>query len=352
MALDPKILEVRFEGSAYGLSARRLWEHTELGQVNVFEHAVNSLEGQNDSGAFVDLVWMYANGLSLVGCTLSQWRAGAHGTDHGAAFTPLMPNVDQSAAALAFVETVADHLAVCAMRLALRNQHGEFLPVARHHDFFGKPFINSALVRHLFILGKAKASGKQWLKTVENFQKRGLRSDELKHSGLLRALLAQDDKAGQIVTGDVATMCNFSAIRLAVIPVVSDAKRQLRFVTAPILPLKRAKKLPKAQFGHSRAVVEIDPVLGYRLEKIEHEALWGTDNHWQAVAHDGRVVNNDNNQNLLTTAEAAAALAASDASLRFPKRLALGRWAHLAWTGGKDYREWLVTLPYYPASYF
>jgi hypothetical protein len=33
--------------------------------------------------------------------------------------------------------------------------------------------------------------------------------------------------------------------------------------------------------------------------------------------------------------------------------LALGNWNEHAWTGGgKDYREWLVTLPYYPAGYF
>ena len=352
MALDPKALEVRLEDSPYGISARRLWEHTELGQVNVFAHAVDSQEGQDDPGAFIDVVDMYANGLSLIGCTLSQWRAGAHAVDHGAAYSPLLPNIDQSANALAFVQAVEDHLDLCAMRLATRNQHVEFLPVARPRDIFGQPFIYSLLLHHLTGLGKARAGGTQWIKTVENFQKKGLRADELKHSGLVRSFLSCDDKTDQFITADVARMCSFTAMRLTVIPVVSDAKRQLRFVSAPIRALKRAKKVPKAQVGQTRSVVEIDPVLGYRLEEIEHQALWGTDNHWQAVAHDGRVVNNTNNQNLLATAESAAELAASDASLRFPKRMALGRWAHLAWTGGKDYREWLVTLPYYPASFF
>ena len=352
MALDPKALEVRLEDSAYGLSVRRLWEHTELGQVNVFGHAVDSQEGQDDPGAFIDVVDMCADGFSLVGCTLSKWRAGAHGTDHGAAFSPLMPDIDQSIAAKAFVQAVSDHLSVCAIRLATRNQHVEFLPKPQADDLFDQSFIHSVLVRRLLSLGKARASGLQWVKTVENFQKKGLRSDELKRSGLVDALLAQDDKSGQIATDDVVPMCNFSPMRLSVIPVISDAKRQLRFVSAPVRALKRAKKVPKAQVGQTRSVVKIDPVLGYRLEQIEHPALWGTDNHWQAVAHDGRVVNNISNQNLLATAESAAALAASDASLRFPKRLALGRWAHLAWTGGKDYREWLLTLPYYPASFF
>ena len=352
MVLDPKALEVQLEDSTYGLSARRLWEHTELGQVNVFEHAVNSREGQNDPGAFIDVVRIYANRPSLIGCTVSQWRAGAHGTDHGAAFSPLMPDVDQSVAVKAFVQAVSNHLSVCAMRLATRNQHVEFLPKPQAGDLFGQPFIHSVLVRRLLSLGKARAGGRQWVKTVENYQKKGLRADELKRSGLVDALLAQEDKVGQIATDNVATMCNFSPMRLSVIPVVTDAKRQLRFAPAPIRALKRAKKLPKAQAGQTRSVVQIDPVLGYRLEEIEHQALWGTESHWQAVTHDGRVVNNVSNQNLLATVESAAALAASDASLRFPKRLALGRWGHLAWSGGKDYREWLVTLPYYPHSYF
>lgn len=352
MTLGPKTLEVKLEGSAFGLSARRLWEHTELGQINVFDRSVNSRQGRSDPAAFIDVVWMYAYGLSLVGCTLAQWKAGARVTYQGAAYSPLVPNVDRSPAALTFIAMVADHLAVCAMRLATRNQHAEFLPAAQAGDIFGQPLIFSTLNRQLASFPKAKAKGEQWIKTIENFQKKGLRTDELKHSGVVTALWTREDAADQISTDDVAKMCNFAPMRLSVIPVVNDAQRQLRFVPAPTRALKRAKKLPKAQVGQTRSVVEVDPVLGYRLEEIEHQALWGADSHWQAVSHDGRVINNGGNQNLLATAESAAALAASDAKLRYPKRLALGRWGHLAWTGGKDYREWLITLPYYPHSYF
>jgi hypothetical protein len=32
--------------------------------------------------------------------------------------------------------------------------------------------------------------------------------------------------------------------------------------------------------------------------------------------------------------------------------MALGRWNHIAWSGGEEYREWLITLPYFHASYF
>ena len=35
-----------------------------------------------------------------------------------------------------------------------------------------------------------------------------------------------------------------------------------------------------------------------------------------------------------------------------PKLLASERWADWSWTGGEQYREWLITLPFYSASYF
>jgi len=351
MALDPETLEMNFKGSAYGLSARRLWEHTELGQVNVFACSVNSLEGRKDPAAFIDLVRLHCRGFWLLGCTLSQWRAGASATASRAADCGPLPDFDQSAAVQDFVSAVADHLARLSMRLATRRQYIDFLPAAQAHDVFAQPFVFSTLRRQLRGLGKVKASPTQWERTVENFQKKGLRIDELRHSGLVPALLARNDRLEQITGDEVLSLCNFSAARLSVIPVVSDAQRQLRFAAASTPPLKRAKNLAKAQIGQKRAVVKVDPVLGYRLEKIEHQSLWGPETHWQAVAHDGRVVKFGQQQDLMDTAESAEKLAADDAGLRLPKRLALGRWSNLAWSGGKDYREWLVTLPYYPASY-
>lgn len=60
MVLTCKTLEVRLEGSAYGLSARRLWEHTESGQLNVFEQSISAEPSRNDPSKFIDVAWMYA----------------------------------------------------------------------------------------------------------------------------------------------------------------------------------------------------------------------------------------------------------------------------------------------------
>ena len=100
-----------------------------------------------------------------------------------------------------------------------------------------------------------------------------------------------------------------------------------------------------------RAVTEFDPVMGYRIEQVEHQTLWGPEHNWQAVTYGGKMLRNAAKQCAFQTVEAAAVLAASHAKQNFPKRLALGRFSHYAWTGGKDYREWLIILPYYPLTY-
>ena len=41
IALGPSTLDFRFGEGKYGLSARRLWEYTELGQVGIFSRSVS-----------------------------------------------------------------------------------------------------------------------------------------------------------------------------------------------------------------------------------------------------------------------------------------------------------------------
>lgn len=48
MAHNFRSLELRLPESVFGLSARLLWEHTELGQINVLGHATSGRPGHND----------------------------------------------------------------------------------------------------------------------------------------------------------------------------------------------------------------------------------------------------------------------------------------------------------------
>jgi len=251
----------------------------------------------------------------------------------------------------AFVHGVAAHLDCCSARQAVRNQHHAFLPTAGALDRFGVPHIFSTLQRRLQSMGKSKASGDQWLKSIGNFQKKGLRAEEMECADLIPDLSVWEESEEQFSASDLANLCDFKDYRLSVIAVVSDAQRQIRFNAAPDRALKRTKKTPKAQFGQTRDVAGFDPVLGYRIEQVLHQTLWGAESHWQAVTHDGQVIGDGLNQTIFPTREAATELAASHARQHFPKRVALGRFSSYAWTGGESYREWLITLPYYSGSY-
>ena len=344
-------LELRFSEGDHGLSARRLWEHTELGQRNTHDHVISARPELNDARTFIDVVCFAGDTFSLAGLTLDEFLANKFPRSW------LMGNNVNICAALkhhsvsAFIYGVTAHLDRCSARQAVRNQHHEFLPVAGAHDRFGMPHIFSTLQRRLQSMDKAKASGEQWLKTIENFQKKGLRAEEMECAELIPDLSAWEEGDQQYSALNLANLCDFNDFRISVIAVVSNAQRQLQFGGVPGRALKPTKKAPKAQVGQARDVAGFDPVLGYRIEQVVHQTLWGAESHWQAVTYDGQIIADGLSQTIFPTREVATELAASHARQHFPKRVALGRFSSYVWTGGESYREWLITLPYYPASY-
>lgn len=228
------------------------------------------------------------------------------------------------------------------------------MPSAKHGDVFGVPHIFSTLQRRLQSMGKSKAGGTQWFKTINNFRNKGVRIEEFDASNLALTLdaLDQDDQKGKTVSAfELADLCNFNNLRFSVIPVVKDAQRPMHFGKPPDRKLKRTKKVPKAVANLPRRVTNFDRVLGYRIERVEHQSLWGPEHTWQAVTHEGKIIQNDAKVTGFQTAQEAVNLAASHAREHFPKRVALCRWGKWAWSGGEGYREWLITLPHYPANY-
>ena len=67
MNFDQNTLDMQFRQSDYGLSARRLWEHTELGQVNVFGLAISARPELNDAAAFIDIIRFDGDAFMLTG---------------------------------------------------------------------------------------------------------------------------------------------------------------------------------------------------------------------------------------------------------------------------------------------
>ena len=353
MTLDAEGLELKCGNRVYGLSARRLWELTELGQINVFRKAISARSELNNAADFIDLV--VCDGVSdnfrLTGLTLTELKAGQIPVDDAFPGDVVLYDLTQTGDGAAFIRSVQAHLALCANRRALRNQQPPFLPSAKHGDVFGVPHIISTLQRRLQSMGKSKADGAQWLKTIDNFRNKGLRIEEFDASNLADVLDTDGEKGRLISAIELAGLCNFNEVRFSVIPVVQAAQRPIHFGKLPDRNLKRTKNVPKSVAGLPRAVTNFDRILGYRIERVEHQSLWGTEHTWQAVTHEGKIIENHARVTGFRTAKEAANLATSHASEHFPKRVALGRWSEWAWTGGESYREWLITLPHYPANY-
>jgi hypothetical protein len=219
---------------------------------------------------------------------------------------------------------------------------------------FGIPYIFSSLQRRLQSMGRSRAPTAQWLKTIENFRTKGLRVEEFDCSNLalfLDTLDSNGETGNSAFAFELADACNFRDLRISVIPVVKDAQRPLQFGKPIDKKLKRTKSIPKSLADLPRLLNNYDRVLGYRVERVEHESLWGTEQTWQAVTYDGRIIQNEAGMTGFRTAKEATELANRHAQQHFPKRVALGRWGQWAWTGGESYREWLITLPYYPTNY-
>ena len=354
MTLDPEGLELEFSNRVYCLSSRRLWEHTELGQINVFRKAISARSESNDAADFIDLVLCDGDDFRLTGLTLAELRAGHIPGDAEFEREAVLADLTRTYDAQAFIRSVKAHLALCANRRALRNQQPPFLPSAKHGDVFGVPHIFSTLQRRLQSMGKSRAGGTQWLKTIDNLRNKGVRIEEFDASNLALPLYAldQDDQKGKTVSAfELVNLCNFNELRFSVIPVVKDAQRPMHFGKPPDRKLKRTRNVPKAVADLPRLLTNFDRILGYRIERVEHQSLWGTEHTWQAVTHEGKIIENHVRVTGFRTAKEAVNLATSHASEHFPKRVGLGRWGKWAWTGGENYREWLITLPHYPANY-
>ena len=71
--LNAKAFVVDIEGTAYCASARRLYEHITLGQINPFERSFSSICSQSDIYEMIDVMQHdHGYGYRLTGLTLAQ----------------------------------------------------------------------------------------------------------------------------------------------------------------------------------------------------------------------------------------------------------------------------------------
>ena len=89
MFSDSSAFVIDFEGCAYGVSARRIFEHMMLGQINPFSRLVSSVQSPAEAAEVIDLISGHPDSYSLTGLTLSALYDGTFtqtilGDDEGA----------------------------------------------------------------------------------------------------------------------------------------------------------------------------------------------------------------------------------------------------------------------------
>jgi len=331
-----------FKGCALGISARRLWEHTQMGQINPF--ALITPASAMQPQAFVDVV--DATG-SLTGFTWADLLAGKHGHISNEQVNQLLRNVDNTTSRQ-WLGSVAQHLREFSEQRFVRNLPEPFLPKDAI-SLLGVRGLHCALATWLKAHGAEKASEDQWAHRINNLTTKGLREEELAFSQLASQISGDPSS----VTGN--TMCTYLSyedLRLSVLPVVRAAGNQLRFEKVPAnAVVKRIK--PKLKAGLVTHPQWRDRVLGYWVDVVDWGDLFGPEQGWMAFTYRGKpVVPHGKPSGLCATHEEAMTLANNHAQKVFPMLTAKGKWSYYRLTGGEQYREWLVTLPYYAPSFF
>lgn len=251
MSLKSDSLLLPLHGSQFSLSARRIWEHTGLGQVNVFNQAIHHHLLLPDAFAFIDVVELQDGSFSLLGFTAWQYINDAVPNHFQHIATRVKSDWRQSTGIKKFGQDVLGHLLQFAKRQAIRNPYQPFLPTVKHNDVFGVPHLHSTLQRRLVGLGKAKLGYGQWRNTIQNFTQKGIRQEEIDlllfNPVVNSHLMSVENDDEQTKATDLVAQCQFQDFQISILAVHQDAQTQLKFTKPPDKKLASTKKQPKGK---------------------------------------------------------------------------------------------------------
>ena len=349
-----KKLDILFENCSLGISSRRIWEHTQLRQINPFRQ-INPTMARHPQD-YVDIIDVSSPIITLTGLTVSDLLKGKRRGLSQAHVEQLLEHLEGETVRK-WLATLEQHLWKFSQQRAVRNLPDSFLP-EDNSSKLGVQGIHCALATWLKVHCNEKATVKQWINRIMNLAQKGLKSDELEFSGMHAALTTKfndyAEDSDSIITGsDLLNHLSYEHLRFSIIPMVLTADNDhLTFLKVPAnAVVKRIKpKLKKRLETHPQWH---DRVLGYWVDEVIWDDLLGHQRGWMAFTHRGLpIVSRDNPLGLCRTYDQACALADNHAKNVLPKLTTKGRWSHLRLTGGEQYREWLVTLPNFAQGYF
>ena len=347
MVLKEGNLTRNLPNTHYGLSARRLWEHTQHRQINPFK-PINYYSGTNPE-AYVDVVGITTPSPVYLGATLEDFRSD-HSKWSDAKFADELLAHASTASINQWLQAIGRHLRDTYERQAVRNAPAPFLKPGKDSSL-AIHGLHCALVGWLQQHGNEKASPHQWLNRIQNLTGKGLRHEEIDISHIEDVLTTADPITP--ITGHwLCSQLDYRELRISIIPVVEKASNHLTWMPAPpINYIKRIKPKIKGKLP-SRAQWR-DPVLGYWIDMVEWDDLFGTERRWMAFNHRGiPLVTADRPTGIYDAPEDAKSRANQEAGRVLPRLSSKGNWARYRLTGGENYKEWLITLPYYSLTYF
>lgn len=328
------------------LSAVRLWEHTQYRQINPFRQITRSTCRQPAS--YIDVITCKVKPAKLTGLTLHDLQEGRYGHLAPEDVSQLLRNSQGNETKLWILDIQA-HLLDIADRKAVRNLPKPFLPSGSDGPL-GVPGLLCALQSWLDAHRHEKADLDQWYNRLDKLSQRGVRTDELNSAHLenINDLPSEPSLSG----AQILDCLDYSSCQISILPVIKETSMQLEFL--PVTnktPIKRLK--PKLKKPAPTKPVYRDPVMGYWVDEILWDDLLSDEEGWLALSCRGEVLTSYRHPTgLCKSTDEAMNLASYHARQLFPKLTAQGRWSHYSVTGGEKYREWLVTLPFYPASYY
>jgi len=200
-----------------------------------------------------------------------------------------------------------------------------------------------------------KASPQQWKATIRNLKKTGVREEEIHWSGVSNWLELQ---SGPLKKSDVLEHICFDHLKIRMVKELSKLSPHLDFIECNY-PVDR-KKNKWVNAVVSADVWYYERTFQYCIARIRRDGLFGDYGYWMLLDPKGKAILPKKVSHMLAsdgwpTAEAAMDIANQDVRERYshldwftPTR----QWRYEGFHGGQNYREWLLTLPNFPESYY
>jgi len=227
-----------------------------------------------------------------------------------------------------------------------------YRPMHSHCDVI--PFY-STLKRKVSALPMNKASPHQWQSTIRNLKKSGIREEEIRWSGMSDWMEAQ---SGPLKKADVLEHIRFDQLKIRMVKELSKLSPHLDFIECNRLVDRKKNKWANAVV--SAEVWYYERTFQYNIVRVRRDSLFGDYDYWMLLGPNGKVILPKKVTHMLAsdgwlTAESTMDVANQDVRERYGHLewfTATRQWRYEGFHGGQNYREWLLTLPHFPESYY